>query len=125
MPNKVRGRHPRVLRWLEVCLPMAAGTKMSLRKACLSPSRGVEDGTPKSRRSYGRIDAPFGCAMPAISGPFVVARNTCIVPKQRCIERLPSGYSIREFHNHSQGRYWYVITALEVIPTKRRGRNRI
>ena len=61
--------------------------------------------------------------MPANSGPFVVARNTCIVPKQRCIERLPSGYSIREFHNHSQGRYWYVITALEVTPTKRRGRN--
>ena len=36
--------------------------------------------------------------MPANSRrPFVVARNKCIVPKQRCIERLPSGYSIREF----------------------------
>ncbi len=86
--------------------------------------RGVEDGTPKSRHYYGRIDAPFGCAMPADSRPFIVARNTCIVPKQRCIERLPSGYSIREFSNHLQGRYWYVVAALEVIPTKRRGRNR-
>jgi len=63
--------------------------------------------------------------MPANSRPFVVARNTCIEPKQRCIERLPSGYSIREFHNHPQGRYWYVVTALEVIPTKRRRRKRI
>ena len=63
--------------------------------------------------------------MPANSRPFVVARNKRIVPKQRCIERLPSGYSIREFSNHPQSRYWYVVTALEVIPTKRRGRNRI
>jgi hypothetical protein len=50
--------------------------------------------------------------MPANSRPFVVARNKCIVPKQRRIERLPSGYSIREFYNHPQGRYWYVVTAL-------------
>ncbi len=28
-------------------------------KGMPSPSRGVEDGTPKSRRSYGRIDAPY------------------------------------------------------------------
>ena len=91
---------------------------MNLRKACLSPSRGVEDGTPKFKRSYGRIDAPFGCAMPADSRPFVVARNKRIVPKQRCIERLPSGYSIREFYNNPEGRYWYVVTALEVMPTK-------
>jgi hypothetical protein len=77
---------------------------MSLRKACRSPSRGVEDGTPKSRCSYGRIDAPFRCAVTTNSRPFVVARNTRIVPKERCIERLPSGYSIREFHNHPQGR---------------------
>lgn len=90
-----------------------------LRKACLSSSRGVEGGTPKSRRSYGRIDAPFGCAMPANSRPFVVARNKRIVPKQRRIERLKSGYSIREFQNTSQGRYWYVVTALEVKPTNK------
>jgi hypothetical protein len=43
-----------------------------------------------------------------------------IVPKERRIERLPSGYSIRAFYNHPQGRYWYVVTALEVMPTKRR-----
>jgi hypothetical protein len=63
--------------------------------------------------------------MPADLRPFVVARNKHIVPKERRIERLPSGYSIREFYNHPQGRYWYVVTALEVMPTKRRGRNRI
>jgi hypothetical protein len=125
MPNKVRGRPTGIAVAGGLLADGGRAPKMCLRKACLSASRGVEDGTPKSRRSYGRIDAPFGCAMPANSGPFVVARNTCIVPKQRCIEPLPSGYSIREFHNHSQGRYWYVITALEVIPTKRRGRNRI
>jgi formate-dependent nitrite reductase cytochrome c552 subunit len=56
--------------------------------------------------------------MPVDSRPFVVARNKRIVPKQRRIERLPSGYSIREFYNHPQGHYWYVVTALEVIPTK-------
>ena len=63
--------------------------------------------------------------MPASSRPFVVARNKCIVPKERCIERLPSGYSIREFYNQPEGRYWYVVTALEVIPTKKPERNRI
>jgi hypothetical protein len=125
MPNKVRGRST-VSRWLQVCLPMVAGQKNEPPKGgALPPSRSVEDGTPKVKRSYGRIDAPFGCAMPADSRPFVVARNKRIVPKQRRIERLPSGYSIREFYNHPQGRYWYVVTALEVIPTKRRGRSRI
>jgi hypothetical protein len=67
----------------------------------------------------------WGVAMHADSRPFVVARNKRIVPKQRCIERLPSGYSIREFYNHPQGCYWYVVTALEVIPTQRRRRKRI
>ncbi len=57
--------------------------------------------------------------------PFVVARNKHIAPKERCIERLTSAYSIREFYNHPQGRYWYVVTALEVIPTKGSGRNRM
>jgi hypothetical protein len=65
------------------------------------------------------------CAMPGDSKPFVVRRNKCITPKERRIERLPSGYSIREFYNHPQGRYWYVVTALEVIPTKRRRSHRI
>jgi hypothetical protein len=62
--------------------------------------------------------------MPANSRPFVVARNKRIEPKERRIERLPSGYSIREFYNHPQGRYWYVITALEVTATKGRGCDR-
>ncbi len=56
--------------------------------------------------------------MPADSRPFVVARNKRIAPNQRSIERLPSRYSIREFYNNPEGRYWYVVTALEVIPTK-------
>jgi hypothetical protein len=55
--------------------------------------------------------------------PFVVSRNKHIAPKERLIERLPSAYSIREFYNHQEGRYWYVVTALEVIPTKRRAGN--
>jgi len=41
----------------------------------------------------------------------IVARNVCIVPKQRRVERLLSGYSVREFCNDSQGRYWYVVGA--------------
>jgi len=74
-------------------------------------------------QGIGSMDAPS--AMVAHSKVFIVARNKRIVPKQRCIERLPSAYSIREFYNHPQGRYWYVVTALEVIPTKSRGRSRI
>ena len=57
--------------------------------------------------------------MPANFRPFVVVRNKCIVPKERRIERLPSGYSIREFYNQPHGRYWYVVTALEVMPTQK------
>ena len=53
--------------------------------------------------------------MTAYTKPFVVTRNKCIVPKQRCIERLPSGYAVREFRDDPQGRYWYVVNALEVI----------
>jgi len=60
------------------------------------------------------------CAMAAHSKPFVVTRNKCIAPKQRRIERLPSGYAVREFKDDPQGRYWYVIVALEVTPTHKR-----
>ena len=63
--------------------------------------------------------------MVAHSKVFIVARNQHIVPKQRRVERLASAYSIREFYNHPQGRYWYVDTALEVILTKRPERDRI
>jgi hypothetical protein len=55
-------------------------------------------------------------AMTATSTPFVVARNKHIAPKERRIERLPSGYAVREFRDDSQGRYWYVVVALEVLP---------
>ena len=59
----------------------------------------------------------ISCAMAVTehSKPFVVSRNKHIAPKERRIERLPSGYSVREFYNHPQGCYWYVITALEVV----------
>jgi len=66
-------------------------------------------------QGIGSMDA--ASAMVAHSKVFIVARNQHIVPKQRRVERLPSGYSIREFQNTSQGRYWYVVTALEVKPT--------
>jgi hypothetical protein len=69
------------------------------------------------RQGIGSMDAPS--AMVAHSKVFIVARNQHIVPKQRRVERLPSGYSIREFYNHPQGRYWYVVTALEVKPTNK------
>jgi hypothetical protein len=45
---------------------------------------------------------------------FIVARNERVVPKQRRIERLPSGYSVRESRDDSQGRNWYVVTVLDV-----------
>jgi len=52
------------------------------------------------------------------SKPFVVSRNKLIVPKRRRIERAPPGYSVREFRDDSQGRYWYVVAALEVRSIK-------
>ena len=58
--------------------------------------------------------------MPEDSKPFVVARNRFIVPKERRIERVPPGYAVQEFYNHSQGCYWYVVTTLEVVRVKRR-----
>ncbi len=46
---------------------------------------------------------------------FVVARNKDVVPKRRRVERLAAGYAVREFRDDSQGRYWYVVTALELV----------
>jgi len=46
---------------------------------------------------------------------FVVARNKDVVPKRRRVERLAAGYAVREFRDDAQGRYWYVVTALELI----------
>jgi hypothetical protein len=40
--------------------------------------------------------------------------NKLFVPKQRHVERVPPGYAVREFQNDPRGRYWYVVTALEV-----------
>jgi len=49
------------------------------------------------------------------SKPTIVARNASIVPKQKRIERLPSGYAVRELCNDSKGYYWYVVIAFELI----------
>jgi hypothetical protein len=53
--------------------------------------------------------------MEAQSKPAIVARNPSIEPKQRRIEPLPSGYAVRELCNDSEGYYWYVVTAFELI----------
>ena len=60
-----------------------------------------------------RMDAPS--TVVAHSKVFVVARNRHIVPKERRVERLASGYSVRESRDDSHGRYWYVVAALEVV----------
>ena len=62
--------------------------------------------------------------MPANSRPFDVARNKRIVPKERRIERMPSGYSVREFHDDDQGRYWWVVAAFEVMAANQGCTNR-
>ena len=48
------------------------------------------------------------------SKPFIVSRSRHVLPKDRRIERLPSGYAVRESSDDSDGHYWFVITALEV-----------
>ena len=50
---------------------------------------------------------------------YIVARNRHIVPKERRVERLPSGYSVGESRNGSQGCYWYVVASLELVHTKK------
>lgn len=47
-------------------------------------------------------------------GLFIVASNNRVVPKERRIERLPSGYSVRERSDAAEGSYWVVVSALEV-----------
>ena len=49
------------------------------------------------------------------SSIFIVARSEHIVSKERRIERLPSGYSVCESSDDSEGRYWFVVTSLEVM----------
>jgi hypothetical protein len=41
------------------------------------------------------------------------------VPKERRVERLPSGYSVSESRNGSQGCYWYVVASLELVRTEK------
>jgi hypothetical protein len=50
---------------------------------------------------------------------FITARNKQVVPKERRIERLLSGYVIREFSDDSRGRFWYVVTAFEVVRARK------
>ena len=64
-------------------------------------------------RRIDTMDAPS--AMAAQSKVFIVARSRHIVSKERRVERLPSGYSVQESRDDSRGRYWYVVTALEVV----------
>ena len=56
--------------------------------------------------------APAVTANPTL---LIVARSGCIVPKERRIERLPWGYSVREARDDSEGCYWFVVTAFEVV----------
>jgi len=62
--------------------------------------------------------------MTAISKPFVVARNKHIAPKERRIERLPSGYAVQELKDDCQGCYWYVVAAFDVMSIESRERTR-
>ena len=64
-------------------------------------------------QSIDRMDTPS--AMAADSKVFIVARNKHIVPRERRVERLATGYSVRESRDDSQGRYWYVVAAFEVV----------
>jgi len=47
-------------------------------------------------------------------GEFLQRRFKVRQPTWR-IERLTTGYAVRELRDDSQGRYWYVVNALEVI----------
>jgi hypothetical protein len=66
----------------------------------------------EQERSSTGSDRPFQ--------PFIVGRGRHIVPKERHIERLASGYSVLEACDDSQGRYWFVVTALEVASLRSR-----
>ena len=70
MPTKVKGRLRYRGRRRFAC--RRPDKRMWLRNACLSRSRGVENGTPKSKRSYGRI----GCT--------AWVRHACKLSTVRC-----------------------------------------
>src|SRR6266567_6049433 len=78
---------------------------------------------PESATLFTRVCSPSNgsmdiFAMVADSKIFIVARNKHVVPKRRRVERLPSGYSVRESRDDSQGNYWYVVTALDLVPPR-------
>ncbi|PYV64805.1 MAG: hypothetical protein DMG97_33955 [Acidobacteria bacterium] len=78
---------------------------------------------PESATLFTRVCSPSNgsmdiFAMVADSKVFIVARNKHVVPKRRRVERLPSGYSVRESRDDSHGSYWYVVTALDVVPPR-------
>jgi hypothetical protein len=52
--------------------------------------------------------------MEAQAEPATAARNPLVVPKQRRIEPLPSGYAVRELCTDSEGYYWYVVIVFEI-----------
>jgi hypothetical protein len=58
------------------------------------------------------VDATSGS--PPDGHLFIVVSNNDVVPKERRVERLPTGYSVRELCNVSEGHYWVVVTALEL-----------
>jgi len=72
---------------------------------------------PKNRlreqRGIRRETCIVRSAMEAQSKPVIVARNPSVVPKQKRIEPLSSGYAVRELCNDSEGHYWYVLIAFE------------
>lgn len=74
--------------------------------------------SPRNRNSATRntavIRRPFASAMEVHSKPAIVARNPSVVPKQKRIEPLPSGYAVWELCNDSEGYYWYVVIAFEL-----------
>ena len=84
------------------------GTIGSLRLA----SRPTSATLPLGPTIMSSEDAPSAAL--AGSRLFVVSRNSHIVPKERRIERLPSGYSVQEPCDASEGCYWVVVTALDV-----------
>jgi hypothetical protein len=102
---------------------MSAGHKNEPPKRRASPSLACRIRYSEVQLCLWDDRCSFWHTMATESRLFVVARNKCIVPKQRRIERVPSGYAVREFYDNPQGRYWYVVTNLEVVCAKKRNSN--